>query len=267
MELGGRLGGEAQVRFTTDQASVLLGGLAWILVLLLLRVLGAAVARWVPIRPAVRATGAVGLAIVVAVLVLGVAVSAARGQWWIAGAALLGAPNVVTTALTHAMGVPWTVDTGGGTGLGVSPLPGSSLPAWLTGFEAPTLAALAVLLLVALVAARLTRRPAARREPGPRVPPPSGLSLGLALGSVLALVTPLLTVAAGASLDVVADVFGRSVPAVHLGLSADPVGAAWRGAAGGLLAGFATDLVRLARHAGAYSQGRGGRRRQEKGRA
>src|SRR4051794_21054088 len=73
--------------------------------------------------------------------------------------------------------------------------------------------------------------------------------------------------AAGAPLEVVAVVLGRSVRVVRLGLSGAPAGAAWRGAAGGLLAGFTADLVRHARRAGTYSLSRAGRSRSGTGRS
>jgi hypothetical protein len=246
LDLSGRFAGEIQLEFAAEPTSTLLGGLCWILTVPLLCLL---VSQATFVRPAVLATVTVIVGLAALGVLVAVAASVTRGDQRIAGAALLGAPNAVFAAISSGIGVPWSAAAEGELVNGLIPrrLPGSG-----TDLPAGWPVALVSLLVIGLLAAALTPRSGVRRSPWLR----PALRLGLSLSMVMAVATPLMIAMSHVSADAVIEVFGRTIPAVHLGFGGEVFPAIWRGAASGMVVGFAgsvlVDLVRRVRRAGPY---------------
>ncbi|GAA0406221.1 hypothetical protein GCM10009530_68020 [Microbispora corallina] len=211
----------ARVSLVGDPGAALVGGLARVTVLVLACVLAG---RPSPLRPAVRAVVGVCAGVALAAWGAGTVVALVTGAssgWGMpraAGLALLGGPNVALAALSEALGVPWW--------------PGPAL--WPAG--------LVVLLVMGVLSAvPAAREPSAADTRAPRRP--LALRTALALGAVMAVAAPVITLMSGASVEAAVEVAGHTLRTVQLGFAGDPVRAAWLGALEGGAAGLAGALV------------------------
>ncbi|MFE2185981.1 streptophobe family protein [Streptomyces sp. NPDC059455] len=256
------VGAKASVGFTVTPGRSLLGGVVWVVAVLLLALL---VSRRTPlppgtralhrtVRPAVSALCGVLLLAVGAGLVAGI--YAATGDdhpGLVLGSALLGAPNGVWIGVPLGLFVPWYGRASGAL-RHVLPDPVDDLLAG-PGGERLTVGRLAELdgrvwllvvasVLLMLAAGVLT---AARTPVGGSRPLAFAGWCALRLGAVTALALPLLVavtkVSAGASLSVLGfDAFGAGIKLYGNAALALALGAGWGAAAGaaGALAAWAT---------------------------
>ncbi|MEU6345594.1 streptophobe family protein [Streptomyces sp. NPDC046977] len=260
-DIGGGLGdglkdlidAKASVSFHVDTGRSLLGGLLWVLAVLLLSLLAS---RRTPLPPGMEAVHTVVrpaasalrwvllLAVVAGCAAAGYAAATEDDPKRIAGAALLGAPNGVWLAVPLGLFVPWK---GTATGELAKVLP-DPLDRLLTGGaqEPVTMGRLAELdhrvwlltVAVALMMLAAGALAAART-------PLRGLSragyagrCALSLGAVTALAFPLLVLLTGVSVDAGLSVFGFDAVGAGIDLHGSMplallLGAAWGAAAGG----------------------------------
>lgn len=277
--LGDAIGTKTSVGFHVDTVRSLLGGLGWVLGVLMIALL---VSRRTPlprglaplhrvVRPAASALyGVLLLAVAAGFAAAGYAALTDDHPGRIMGAALLGAPNGVWLAVPLGLFVRWTgTATGelaqalpdplnrllsGKVGQPITPGRLAELDhrAWLL-----TVAA-AVMLLAAgvLAAARTPRWGAGASGAG------YAGRCALRLGVVTAAAFPLLVWLTGVSVDANLSVFGFNAVGAGLALHGSLplallLGAAWGGAAGGVGALLALATGAAGRRAAPYARGRG----------
>ncbi|MGW7696205.1 streptophobe family protein [Streptomyces asiaticus] len=265
------VGAKASVGFTVTPGRSLLGGVVWVVAVLLLALLAS---RRTPLPPGMRAphhTVRPAVSALCGVLVLAVAAGLVAGVYaaigddhpgLVLGSALLGAPNGVWIGVPLGLFVPWYGRASGAL-RHVLPDPVDDLLAG-PGGERLTVGRLAeldgrvwllvvasVLLMLAAGVLTAVRTPVGGSRPSPvgSSRPPAAFAgwCALRLGVVTALALPLLVgltrVSAGASLSVLGfDAFGAGIELYGNAALALALGAGWGAAAGaaGALAAWAT---------------------------
>ncbi|MBC6460172.1 streptophobe family protein [Actinomadura sp. HBU206391] len=254
---GRLLSGRITVDYHSELWSTVLGGLVWVVLILAICWL---FSRRIPtptgqawIRSAGSATLAVILWATLAVMAVGL-VAAVKGGPKVAGVALLGAPNVVFSAVSVGVGVPWSMSADGtlvgrplsrfgdrqpdgATGTSLS-LFGTSHPSGLM-WLLPAIFSAVILLAIGVVAAKRTPfRPGA---------PGKGFQdrvlragrLGLIVGGTLAAMTEL----AGSSAHVGMSILGHELVGIRLLFAGHTLAALVAGAVAGAVAGFVGEAL------------------------
>ncbi|WP_242705072.1 streptophobe family protein [Streptomyces griseocarneus] len=259
---------KASVGFSVRTGPSLLGGLAWVLGVLLITLLSARRAPlprgWEALHRGVRPAASALRAVLVLAVVAGLAaaVAAASGDGHpgrVAGAALLGAPNGVWLGVPLGLFVPLR-GMASGSLLQMLPHPLDDLLRMRTGQDV-SVARLAELEqdvwllpmgcgLLMLTAGVLT---AARTPRGDAGAVGFSARCGLTLGAVTAVALPLLVLATRVKADASLSVLGIDAMGAGLELSGSAPAAAALGAVWGLVAGVAGGLL-------AYATGAAGRR-------
>ncbi|MFI9308997.1 streptophobe family protein [Streptomyces triculaminicus] len=259
---------KASVGFSVRTGPSLLGGLAWVLGVLLITLLSARRAPlprgWEALHRGVRPAASALRAVLVLAVVAGLAaaVAAASGDGHpgrVAGAALLGAPNGVWLGVPLGLFVPLR-GMASGSLLQMLPHPLDDLLRMRTGQDV-SVARLAELEqgvwllpmgcgLLMLTAGVLT---AARTPRGDAGAVGFSARCGLTLGAVTAVALPLLVLATRVKADASLSVLGIDAMGAGLELSGSAPAAAALGAVWGFVAGVAGGLL-------AYATGAAGRR-------